>query len=302
MKKNVLFFMSVIAALAFVSCNKEIEPGIDSGEMELVTFTSYSEEPEEDGGSQENNGIRPDTKVSLNTGNKFIWEKGDEIAVFVKKNADTTADGPYKFTAQKGGRTSDFKGYLPVAEEGVAYTYYALYPYDKDAEFLINSNGKESISSQIATEQTIVAGSIPRETPFTATTDATSKSFKFKANVNFVKFTLVVGDKNVKTVTLKDKNGAGITGNYNMVVGAGASDPKNNVDYAKLNMEGGFTDGVYYFAIRPGQLKGGLTISFEDGEGNVIASRLSDKPSAQSSVNTVLNLNTLDLTEMSALE
>ena len=94
------------AAIAAVSCAKEISPAADSEVQDTIQLHSMTFSASSDN----------ETKAILND-KKIEWTSGDAISIF-----DGT--GNRQFTTTDEGATATFEGLAAITDE-----YYALYPY-----------------------------------------------------------------------------------------------------------------------------------------------------------------------------
>ena len=200
MKKVFLFATAAIAALAMVSCNKEIE--IQDQIAEGICPDGYyveelvAEYPHD-----------PETRTAFNedTG-KFAWTEGDELAFHL-------SNGEYTSAAIDPG-TGKVKLYLPV---GVTRDNYAVYPASAvvdNAAAVGNMKVVLPDSYDISADPT--SDFVP--TPLVATNDAENKHLKFEHVGGLLQVTLNV-PAGVKTA--KVSMGKQITGTFTLEDGTG---------------------------------------------------------------------------------
>lgn len=198
------------------------------------------------------------TRTELTTGNAVYWEANDTISLF-----DPNGDNNRFYTTESGPSVT-FTGEATPAEG----TYYALYPYDTNAQIK-----GTTITTTLPAEQMARAGSFAQGlNPSVATADATN-NLCFKNVCALVKFTLV---ENITTTitkaTLCGNNGEALAGT--LTIDASQENPIANVDPEwagiEIALKGNLIAGkTYYFVTAPATLNKGLTLSLYDDKGNV---------------------------------
>ena len=198
------------------------------------------------------------TRTELTTGNAVYWEANDAISLF-----DPIGDNNRFYTTESGPSVTFTGKAAPV--EG---TYYALYPYDANAQIK-----GTTITTTLPAEQMARAGSFAQGlNPSVATADATNNLY-FKNVCALVKFTL---DGSITTTitkaTLCGNNGEALAGT--LTIDATASTPIAMADTSfgqtVIELNGPLTPGTtYYFVTAPATLSNGLTLSFYDNKGGV---------------------------------
>ena len=218
------------------------------------------------------------TRTELTTGNAVYWEANDTISLF-----DPTGDNNPFSTTQSGPSVTFTGKAAPV--EG---TYYALYPYDANAQI-----EGTTITTTLPAEQMARAGSFAQGlNPSVATADAQHNLF-FKNVCALVKFTLG-GSTEVARATLCGNNGEALAGPLTIDASADAPAATVDVSFGKTVVElaGPLTSGsTYYFVVAPGTLSGGLTLTLYDDDGK-FWKKTSDN-SATLTAGRILNLDTL---------
>lgn len=198
------------------------------------------------------------TRTELTTGNAVYWEANDAISLF-----DPIGDNNRFYTTESGPSVT-FTGEATPAEG----TYYALYPYDTNAQIK-----GTTITTTLPAEQDAREGSFAQGlNPSVATADA-QHNLCFKNVCALVKFTLV---ENITTTitkaTLCGNNGEALAGT--LTIDATASTPIAMADTSfgqtVIELNGPLTPGTtYYFVTAPATLSNGLTLSFYDNKGGV---------------------------------
>ena len=262
--KMMKFFLFAAAAVAAISCAKELSPIENANptpEVERVPmmFTaSYAETTE--------------TKVALDENGATVWQPGDKIMVI---SAYGDANEFEAIEVTNGGKSATFKGLIENANE-----YYAVYPasaYKGTPEYVTEmQDGKPTgkLVVEVPNVQQAVAGTFhPSAILCIANTKGTN--FTFKHSCAFLKFNFA-NPEGVKSVRLSVNDSDNVAGiGY---VGVNDTDintkyPTTDKNMSKYDMitlnapEGGFVAGEnYYIAMRANSCKEGITayIEYED--------------------------------------
>ena len=198
------------------------------------------------------------TRTILTTGNAVYWEANDAISLFDPTGANN------QFSTTQSGPIVTFTGEATPAEG----TYYALYPYDANAQI-----EGTIITTTLPAEQDAREGSFAQGlNPSVATADATNNLY-FKNVCALVKFTLDGSSTTTITkATLCGNNGEALAGT--VTIDASQENPITNVDPEwagiEIALKGNLIAGkTYYFVTAPATLSKGLTLSLYDDKGNV---------------------------------
>ena len=233
MKKTIKYFMLAAAAVAAMSCAKEIAPEINNT-TNTVTFTAYADSGEE-------------TKVFYDGETKTTqWKVGDEIAIV---KADGVLLGTFKATnVFNEGKEATFEAANVVYDETA--TYYAVSP--ASAYKGNDLAGTNRLYVDIPATQTAVAGSFdPKAFVSIATNSGNTLAFKNicgvikfnlndAANVKSVKFTVngntnLAGTQNIYTDNLTyhswNNSFEGRTSYNTITLNAPANGFEANTDY-----------------------------------------------------------------------
>ena len=252
--KKINFMLFAVAAIAAVSCAKEILPEDNqegtNPEVELfpMSFTAGSETADV---PESESAVKPQsvsTRAALQNDETTIWwQAGDQINVF---DASGTVYEP--FTTGEGGASVTFEGMAGKAEG-----YYALYPYQADAKM-----EGEFIYATLPSVQQAVEGSFdPKAFVSVAKSDANG-NFSFKNVLALVKFTMPEGE-NASSVTLyPHKQNENLTGGLKISFGENGLPQQTYVSgkmHKTVTLQGDLKSGkTYYFVIRTG-------VPFEEG-------------------------------------
>ena len=260
--KMMKFFLLAAAAVAAISCAKELSPienETPAPEVELVPMTfSASHDAGDDA----------ETKVAYEDG-VTVWKKGDMIKVIA---SDGTATDFKAVEVTNDGKTATFEG-LSVEN---ANEYYAVYPasaYKGTPEYVTDANGGKLVV-QVPEVQQAVAGTF-HESAILCIANTKGNVFQFKHSCAFLKFNLA-NPEGVKTVRLAVNGSDNVAGIGYVGVNATDMNPKyassdsnmSKFDMITLNApKDGFVAGEnYYIAMRANSCPNGITayIEYED--------------------------------------
>lgn len=276
--RAIKFSLLAVAAMAAVSCAKEITPETNetpevNPNLVEITLTATGESDE-------------DTKAIFSGYPKIAWEGNEEISLL------GTNTGNQKLTANGKGHKTTFTGYADVTDD----VYYAVYPYD--ANVSLTADGKLS-EVTVPAVQTATAGSFDPKAYIAVAKSTDKESLSFKAVGAFVKFKLEDAE-NVKSVTMVSNSGANMACSATVVMkeDGGVSHGSPYVDgtaSSSVKMVGNFqTDKAYFMVVRPQPYTGGVTFYIEYKDGTVLSrAGASDLFESGMSRNYIRNLNTL---------
>lgn len=196
------------------------------------------------------------TRTTLVEHNGVNWLAGDRVSLFDPSGANN------EFSTAEGGASVTFTGRATEADG----TYYALYPYDKEA----NVSGSV-VTTRLPAFQTAQAGSFATMlNPSVAMADA-QQNLYFRNVCALVKFTL--GNNIAETITKATfcgNDGEALAGSLS--IDAAVADPTAVVDASFGETEVELTDslasgGTYYFVVAPATLSKGLTVTLYSSNG-----------------------------------
>ncbi len=279
--KTIKLFVMTTAAIAAVSCAKEISPDVNtevqnSVELCQMTFSASSEN---------------ESKAILNNRN-IEWTSGDAISIF-------DGSGNRQFTTTDEGATATFEGLAAVTD-----AYYALYPYQENAVFTasgtVNGSDFENyISMTIPTEQTATAGSFDPDAFLSISKVDAEGNLRFNNLLGLVQFKLADAT-NVASVTLSGNDSEQLSGEIYAYYNAEGTQ-KNTYGASRskvVTLKGEFVaDTDYYFAVRPCAFEQGLTISVEYKDGETVTRKYlssTKAPSEELTAGSMMKLGTLD--------
>ena len=207
-------------------------------------------------------GSDPVTRTRLTEDNAVLWESGDAISLFDRSGSCN------RFTTEDSGESAAFSGTVSV-DGG---PYYALYPYDGNAEI-----DGSVISTVLPAVQTARAGGFASGlNPAVARADENEMLY-FRNACPIVKFTLGGSAATVVRAVLQGNLGESLAGA--IAVDASSSDPSASLAASgetkvELELEGEFEPGsTYCFIVVPGTLSEGLSVTLYDENGKAWSRR-----------------------------
>lgn len=220
------------------------------------------------------------TRTELTTENAVHWEANDAISLFDPKGDNN------RFYTTESGPSVTFTGEATPADG----TYYALYPYDANAQI-----EGTTITTTLPAEQDAREGSFAQGlNPSVATADATNNLY-FKNVCALVKFTLDGSSTTTITkATLCGNNGEALAGT--VTIDASQENPITNVDPEwagiEIALKGNLIAGkTYYFVTAPATLSNGLTLTLYNSDGHIW--KKEGTQSATLTASRILNLGTV---------
>ena len=248
--KTIKSFIMITAAIAAISCTKEINPETVSGSVNLQPMKFQASSAEE----------IATTKAALD-GKSIVWNSGDAISIFDGTNNN-------RFETSGSGSSVVFEGEADANASG----YYALYPYQKGAVFhkekaTINSKELENyISLTVPTVQTATAGSFDPQAFLSIAKPEADGTFAFKNLLGLIQFRLEDAT-DVVSVTLSGNNHketlAGEIYAYFDANGR-ATNTYGKATSSTVTLKGEFlADTDYYFAVRSCAFTSGVIVSVE---------------------------------------
>ena len=271
--KKINFVLTAVAAIATVSCVKEI--AVENTPVNLIpmTFTAGSDNVE--------------TKIALQEDQLTLhWENTDQIKVFDGKNNNLPA-----FTTTDSGPSVDFTGEVEDAE---AEAYYALYPYQADAEFGLDTaaENRPTIYAEVPAVQYAVAGNVPSNAFIAAAKSDNHNNFSFSAVCGYIKFTL--NQDNVKSITFSGNNNESLTGKIKIYFDENGKPLQTYVSggvHPTVTLTGDLKNGeTYYAAVRGNSFSSGITISLLYNDGSRSYATSTTAPGNGLSANSVMKI------------
>ena len=271
--KMMKYFLLAAAAVAAISCSKEIIPENSAPEVKLVPMTFTASH------GVDSTNVQPSLSSKVAYENKAtVWKVGDMIKVIA---ADGTATDFKAIEVTREGKSAKFEG-LTVEN---ANEYYAVYPasaYKGTPAYVTDAAGGKLVV-EVPHVQEAVAGTF-HPSALLCIANTKGSEFQFKHSCAFLKFN-IAAPEGVKSVRLKVNGSTNVAGIGYVGVKAtdmnpkyASSDPNMSAyDMITLNApEGGFETGKDYFiAMRANSCPKGITayIEYEDN----VKMRYSDK-------------------------
>ena len=230
------------------------------------------------------------TRTVLENEGSVSWEAGDEISLFDPSGNNN------KFVTSVGGESVTFSG-TAVNAGG---KYYALYPYDANA----NLSGSV-FSTTLPVQQSAREGSFASMlNPSVAVADGPNESLSFKNACAVIKFSFTTTtDAEISKVVFQGNSGEPLAGNVQIDAGVEPSSTTVMEDGASCEIELSGTFAPYkdyYFVVAPCSLSNGFTITFYNSEGKAW-SRVGTK-SASLKAGYILDLGTSTVGNFSSCE
>lgn len=224
-------------------------------------------------------GSDPVTRTRLTEDNAVLWESGDAISLFDRSGSCN------RFTTEDSGESAAFSGTVSV-DGG---PYYALYPYDGNAEI-----DGSVISTVLPAVQTARAGGFASGlNPSVARADGNDMLY-FRNACPIVKFTLGASAATVVKAVLQGNRGESLAGAIS--VDAASSDPSASLKASgetKVELKEEFASGsTYCFVVVPGTLSEGLSVTLYDESGKAWSRR--GASAVTLTAGRALNLGTLE--------
>lgn len=210
-------------------------------------------------------------KTLTQDGVKVLWTDGDKIGMYGNAEYTTRLQEP---SAQATfGRTSDAK------PEQAGGAYLAVYPASAVAQWGAAADLENPDSPfcyvTVPTQQTAVKGSWDKKAAILAASSQT-KDFAFRHAVSYLRFEVTDQTDAFVSVRLSSTNKEKLSGTQTALRFLSpeqltATPGSSAADYVILRNadNGAFQEGAYYMTFLPGDLAGGLSLTFTNGSGLV---------------------------------
>ena len=200
MKRYLSLF--AIAAITFVSCNKEDLTIPEEPVADRLAAPSVIH-------ARTESNSQTDTKAHWNNNLKVLWNAGDEISMFNRN----TYNIKYRFKGADNDPEGDFEKVGEDQGEPVFNTVFAVYPYSSAISAAADGSG---ISLTIPANQTYSEGSFdPGANIMVAARGPMSEEdtdLEFKNACGYLRIKLYGDDVTVSSITLEGRNGEKIAG------------------------------------------------------------------------------------------
>lgn len=264
----------MFCVMMLASCSDEVYEDDNDGAKVAMEFSASTE----------------GTRTVLESTGSVSWEAGDAISLFDPSGNNNM------FTTSHGGESVIFRG-AAVSADG---KYYALYPYDADAEL-----SGTVFTTVLPAQQSAREGSFSSMlNPSVAVADVPNESLSFKNACAVIKFSFTTTtDAEISKVVFRGNNEEPLAGN--MRIDAGVTSPSAVIltdgASSEIELSGTFApDKDYYFVVAPCSLSNGFTITFYNSKGKAW-SRVGTK-SASLKAGYILDLGTSTVGYFSSCE
>lgn len=262
MKLSRLFFASALVVFASCAKNQDINHVDDS----LKTIKA----------------VNPVFKTTTADGVNVMWEKGDQIAVFVSGGVgDATQSALYETSVGSPASSATFvltNGLEPVKQEDI---YLAVYPASQ--LYVWNTSPKKKCAMNLPAEQKVSAPGWDKSASLMAATSTTDE-FAFRHCVSYVKFTVTEDSPSIVSFEVSSDepvvSRVAVQMSDDNTVTTTQTTPTNlQFNTVSLSMENGqaFPVGSYYVAILPKTYASGLTLTCVDADGKKFGGKTTPK-------------------------
>ena len=211
-----------------------------------------------------------DTKVYVNQNLRVLWNEGEHISIFNKKDSNDE----YYFTGQTGDAGGSFELVKDFSEEGVAIDkVYAVYPYSRATSIDI----KGTLSVEFPSEQHYRENSFgPGDNLMVSVSK--DKDLQFKNVGGYLRISLYGEGASVTSITLKGNNGEKLAGKAaitmpldgipSMELADDATDVITLTCDSPVELASSAEESsCFWFVVPPVSFDQGFTISVKDGSG-----------------------------------
>ena len=269
MKKLLLF---VLAVMGFAACTQDVEVSVierhDTPETITVGFEG------------------DDTRIQLNEAQKTVWNKGDEVSVFYKSDANQK----YEYRGETGERTAEL--HKVSAGSSTTKMGYVVVAYPYNEEYIISPASGNLETMLPAVQHYAVDSYGVGENLMVSCSEFTQ--FSLKSVCGWLKLQLTGNGEKVKSITLRGNNGEQVAGLIHVDTNSAeatlyseqaAPDDNGNAN-GSLVIDGAMAtevmlycdEGVtlsseataFYIALPPQTFDKGLTVEIEDTDGYVM--------------------------------
>lgn len=229
----------MFCVMMLASCSDEVYEDDNDGAKVAMEFSASTEA----------------TRTVLESTGSVSWEAGDAISLFDPSGNNNM------FTTSHGGESVIFRG-AAVSADG---KYYALYPYDADAEL-----SGTVFTTVLPAQQSAREGSFSSMlNPSVAVADGADNSLEFKNTCAVVKFSFeVTASDEISKVVFSGNNGETLAGSLQIDAYSPSAAVLADGASSEIELSGTLISGTdYYFVVGPCSLENGFTITFYNSEG-----------------------------------
>ena len=262
----------MFCVMMLASCSDEVYEDDNDGAKVAMEFSASTEA----------------TRTVLESTGRVSWEAGDAISLFDPSGNNNM------FTTSHGGESVIFRG-AAVSADG---KYYALYPYDADAEL-----SGTVFTTVLPAQQSAREGSFSSMlNPSVAVADGADSSLEFKNTCAVVKFSFeVTASDEISKVVFSGNNGEPLAGSLQIDAYSPSAAVLADGASSEIELSGTLISGTdYYFVVGPCSLENGFTITFYNSEGKAW-SRVGTNPASLKSGH-ILDLGKITVGNFSSCE
>lgn len=262
----------MFCVMMLASCSDEVYEDDNDGAKVAMEFSASTEA----------------TRTVLESTGSVSWEAGDAISLFDPSGNNNM------FTTSHGGESVIFRG-AAVSADG---KYYALYPYDADAEL-----SGTVFTTVLPAQQSAREGSFSSMlNPSVAVADGADSSLEFKNTCAVVKFSFeVTASDEISKVVFSGNNGEPLAGSLQIDAYSPSAAVLADGASSEIELSGTLISGTdYYFVVGPCSLENGFTITFYNSEGKAW-SRVGTNPASLKSGH-ILDLGKITVGNFSSCE
>lgn len=262
----------MFCVMMLASCSDEVYEDDNDGAKVAMEFSASTEA----------------TRTVLESTGSVSWEAGDAISLFDPSGNNNM------FTTSHGGESVIFRG-AAVSADG---KYYALYPYDADAEL-----SGTVFTTVLPAQQSAREGSFSSMlNPSVAVADGADSSLEFKNTCAVVKFSFeVTASDEISKVVFSGNNGEPLAGSLQIDAYSPSAAVLADGASSEIELSGTLISGTdYYFVVGPCSLSNGFTITFYNSEGKAW-SRVGTNPASLKSGH-ILDLGKITVGNFSSCE
>ena len=262
----------MFCVMMLASCSDEVYEDDNDGAKVAMEFSASTEA----------------TRTVLESTGCVSWEAGDAISLFDPSGNNNM------FTTSHGGESVIFRG-AAVSADG---KYYALYPYDADAEL-----SGTVFTTVLPAQQSAREGSFSSMlNPSVAVADGADSSLEFKNTCAVVKFSFeVTASDEISKVVFSGNNGEPLAGSLQIDAYSPSAAVLADGASSEIELSGTLISGTdYYFVVGPCSLENGFTITFYNSEGKAW-SRVGTNPASLKSGH-ILDLGKITVGNFSSCE
>ena len=226
-----------------------------------------------------------DTRIQLNSAQKTVWTKDDQVSVFYRSNANQL----WQYNGETGARTATLKRVNAGTASRDMDRVVVVYPYNED--YYINPS-TYNIQASLPATQHYLDGSYGLDGNIMISSSEYNQ-FSLKSVCGWLKLQLTGNGEVVKSITLRGNNSEQVAGELYinsadatavLASEMGSSDDNNaggslvfdNTIFTEVTLDCG--EGValgknttaFYIALPPQTFEQGFTVEIEDTEGYVL--------------------------------